>query len=227
MDAITEDPWECHQALRTGDHDVFLSGRVIPVPRNPDRRQRIGSLERRRTLGHGFYNLQQGSYADSLFVKSIGSYPGRYTIAGERAAHGNHLHCGKSSSYHGEQFEAGHAWHIEVRQKNLGSFLPDLAQCREPVYGRSHTISRPQSRSAKVTFESKARRPRSGVLLSCWHRVPFPAHHRPTRNSSIPLGESSYCSILLTLSVDWLLSIQPDGVPTGTAQIPFNRAERY
>ena len=59
-DGFAEDLWECSQALRAGNHDVRLSGRVMSVALNPDGSQPVVKLDGRPfRVGHGFHDLQQ------------------------------------------------------------------------------------------------------------------------------------------------------------------------
>src|SRR5271166_2176709 len=108
-------PKTCGNVLRhSGQVIMTYSSPEESCPWNPDRRQRVGKTADASSWS---WSLQFAirNPRRYLFHKSIGGHPWRYTVAGKRAAHGNQLDRGKSSSHHGEQFEAGHPGHIEVR----------------------------------------------------------------------------------------------------------------
>lgn len=95
------------QALRAGNRNACIGGKVVCVAMNPERRVRAGKLVGMPLhLGQCFHDPQQGEYAAALLVKRIGGDAGRHLVAGERAAHGDRPDRGKPAANHREQFEA-------------------------------------------------------------------------------------------------------------------------
>src|SRR5581483_12063569 len=86
------------EALRAGDHDIRPASMVVSVPRNPDRGQCARAV-RGGHLGayHGLHHPEQNSWMGGLFIESVGSNSGWYTVTGKCAAHSDHLNRWKAA----------------------------------------------------------------------------------------------------------------------------------
>lgn len=135
VESAAEGLAEHPKALGTGDRYARITGGVVGIALNPERRSGRGTAGKQTVrLGQSSNDHQQGADAAALLKEGVCGNSGRHLVARESAAHCDNRDGREAPADYGEKLEAGHPGHIEIGQNDIRNLLLHFGQRGKSVF---------------------------------------------------------------------------------------------